>query len=421
MDDYDKYYPKYLKYKDKYLKLQAQQGGFPMPSMTSMKGFMTKAKQIASDAVAKLPGATSSSHDEYKLYFCNDSILKLLIQPKLKDLITEKTITDYLSIDYTQEYRCIAFEANIITNTLVIVKSPETCIEKKIYLTKRQEIDIEIGLLEQSIDYLKSIITNDEVEQKNLDTSKLKSANRKLSANDEIIYGKLNENLLKNRNTLQENEDALDDKKSKLNLLPSNEIETKANENKVYNVTEQQKNSDIEKIAISIALDNSIPYEQITATMTPIMRKTMINIYEQAKNQYADNQKKLKQKIVQSKETIKFPNFDEDKKNTLSYRLKNLSLDKHNLVLGDLRPVSSNDTDKETFISDKLKLVKALNNFVQIVYPTFNPINSMILYALNSDKKTYKVYLNYFWNLEELNYTPCAANSPYFGEPELNE
>ena len=411
MDDYDRYYDKYLKYKDKYLKLQAQQGRGSKNSFFS--------QSIPSIGIPSISIWNSYSPDKYKLYFCNNNILKLLIKADAENLLTEKRLNEYLSIDYTQEYRCIAFEANDKIKTLDIVKSPETsCIAKKIYLTEREELQTIITMTKKENQEIEKIINDAAkiIEELEKSKAKAKTLDRELAQADQDNLSKNQATHSENTNKLAENKVIIEQIEAKLNDLPSDtQVLVTRLRNKEQ--TKDQVKDAIDDIATELGgktgTDFPFPYIKESAQIPKNQKTYQASLYAAAKAEYNKRQKEQKDKLEAEKNSIIFPKEPEissDKR--LSWRLKNLSLEKSDIVLGDLIPTNDLQTSKDIFIDEKAVLVTRLNKFVKVIYPTFYPINCIALFAFNKEKQIYKLSVKGYYmgsQFTDLNYQPCTG------------
>jgi len=472
MDDYDRYYAKYLKYKDKYLKLQAQQGSGPTEYLesagTSMKSGL---KSFTTFLGSKLPKGSTPSippppqkqripGDAYKLYFCNNEVIKKLkINKELNtDNLSEDDLTKIFAIYYTEEFRSRAYRLDKEKKILFLEKIDGSCSETNILSRTKSENEklksdkeaqllyINQSLLKMDRDKIKEQINKSSEEGKRdlLDSNlKLKQksqpdavfdqnqqqkrtdAENKIEASRLIIA-----QLDQDKQALQIEYERI---KGEIEALPNDPTQGNQNpvpqNNTTTNTTQNNPNNDKEKkIQENIAIQmKGFPTDfEFTKDQRSKMRTKAILTVENEMRQKEEEEKKVIEMnrnppiLVTEIETA-----IADKTTSIltikSYQNKNIKLEKDVFTVFepdemqlDENKFTDNEIEQyitiyaESFLNN---IVKKLNSYVKYFHPTFMPINSLVVFKrINTTYDRYKLEIFYSW--PALNYNVCQGNAP---------
>lgn len=449
MNDYDKYYPKYLKYKDKYLKLQAQQGGvlgFSTPKLDYATTYLQNSYKAATKKEAPPPLKEEVTlGDDFKLYYCNKSIIeKLKKNPNFDtEKLSERQLNQIFGIYYTEEYRSRAYRLDNTTRTLFLEKIKNSCNENNVLSISMsdeelQKIDKESALLlvNTKISNLKAdknkqsriISTN---EQTLLDLLEI-LAEMKVSdinavftpemENDEAVA---NQNISAAKAKIKEddanilleqaNKTSLDSEIKALEMSISQKkpknIQSGPTEDPTVIKSRQIEALFQEKIQKFKDTTNLEPNKENKAKMkedaTNFITKKMQDDAEAARKLAESNQK-----VDMASMLSTIPaSGTKPEINTVTYQDVDIVLDT-SYVYGTVVPNVTRLNDpkyKQPYINGKKIVANAINKYVKYYHPTFMPIDSFMVFQRANDNNNYRLIISHFW--DDLSYPICQGSA----------
>ena len=449
MDDYDKYYPKYLKYKDKYLKLQAQQGGvlgFSTPKLDYATTYLQNSYKAATKKEAPPPLKEEVTlGDDFKLYYCNKSIIEKLKKNPNFDTkkLSESQLNQIFGIYYTEEYRSRAYRLDDTTRTLFLEKIKNSCNENNV-LSKSMsdeellkiekesalsQVNTQILKLEENKKEQNKIISTNE--QTLLDLLEVLKEMKVYDKDAVLTPEELNDEALANQNISAAKAKIKEDDANIL-LAQANKtsldseikaLEQSISHNKPKNIQSgpTEDPTVIKSRQIEALFQEKIQKFKDTTNLEPNkenkakMKEDATNFITKKMQDDAEAARKLaesNQKVDMASMLSTIPaSGTKPEINTVTYQDVDIVLDT-SYVYGTFIPnvtLLNNPQYKQSYINSKKIVANAINKYVKYYHPTFMPIDSFMVFQRANDNNNYRLIISHLW--DDLSYPICQGSA----------